>query len=92
MALLESLRPSFCSISLHHRVTLLRAFGKSFQHLIAHALNLKAMFGRLNPVADLLHPLRQFIPINRRAVTDGVIHAARLQGFPAPFAVHQTWR
>ena len=72
---------------LNHRVTLLRAFGKTFQHLIADALNLKAMFGRLNPVADLLHPFRQFIPIDRRAVTDGVIHAARLQGFPRPFAV-----
>ena len=68
---------------LNHRVTLLRAFGKPFQHLIADALNFKAMFGRLNPVADLLHPFGQFVPINRRAVTDGVIHAARLQCLPA---------
>jgi len=72
---------------LNDRVTLLRSFGKPFQYLIADALNLKTMFGQLNPVADLLHPLRQFVPIDRRAVTDGVIHAARLQGFPGPFAV-----
>ena len=71
---------------LNHLVTLLRAFGKTIQYLIADALDFKSMLGRLNPVADLLHPFRQFIPINRRAVTDGVIHSARLQGFPAPFA------
>jgi hypothetical protein len=28
---------------------------------------------------------RQFIPIDRRAVTDGVIHSTGLQGFPAAF-------
>ncbi len=72
---------------LDHRVTLFCTFGKPFQHLIADVLNLEAMFGRLNPVADLLHSLRQFVPINRRAVADGVIHAARLQCFPGPFAV-----
>src|SRR5665213_4161928 len=43
------------------------------------------MLGRLNPVADLLHPFGKFIPINRRAVTNRVIHAPRLQGFPASF-------
>jgi len=67
--------------------TLLCAFGKAFQHFIAHALDFKAVLGWLNPVADLLNPFRQFVPINRRAVTDGVIHFHRLQGFPAPFAV-----
>lgn len=72
---------------LHHGVTLLRAFGKPFQHLITDTLNLKARLGRLNPAADLLQPFRQFIPIDRRAVTDGVIHAARLQGFPRAFVV-----
>ena len=78
MALLDKFSPQLLFQLLNHRVTLLRAFGKTIQHLIAHALNLKAMFGRLNPVADLLHPFRQFIPINCRAVTDGVIHAAAL--------------
>ena len=43
------------------------------------------MFGRTNPVADLLDPFRQFIPINRRAVTNRVIHSARLQSLPASF-------
>ena len=70
---------------LDHRVTLLRAFGKPFQYLIAHALDFKTMFGRSNPVANLLNPFGQFIPINRRAVTNRIIHSTRLQRLPATF-------
>ena len=70
---------------LHDRVALLRTFGKPFQHFVTHALDFKTMFGWLNPVANLLHPSCQFIPIYRRAVTNRVIHSPRLQGFPAAF-------
>ena len=62
----------------NHRVTLLGAFGKPFQYRITHALDFKAVFRRTNAVADLLDALRQFIAINRRAVTNRVIHSARL--------------
>ena len=36
-------------------------------------------------ITDLFDALRQFVPINRRAVTNRVIHFARLQGFPTAF-------
>ena len=37
------------------------------------------------PITDGTDTAGQFIPIDGRAITDGVIHAARLQGFPGPF-------
>jgi hypothetical protein len=40
------------------------------------------MLGWTDTITDLLNSLRQFVPIDRRAVTDGVIHATRLQRLP----------
>ena len=68
-----------------YRVTLLGAFGKSLQHRLADALDLKTVFRRYNPIADLLHPFGQFVAINCRAIANRVIHAARLQCLPALF-------
>ena len=70
---------------LNHLVPLLRALGKSLQYLITHAFDFKTVFCRSDLIADFLNPFGQFIPINRRAVANRVIHAPRLQGFPAVF-------
>src|SRR5207253_8259071 len=70
---------------LNYSSRLLRPLGEAFRHPVTHALDFKTMLRWRDLITDLFNPLRQFVPINRRAVTNRVIHFARLQGFPTAF-------
>ena len=77
------LAPQFLFHLLNHLFRLLRTLGEAFQHIVADALNFKAMIRWPDLITDLLNSLRQFIAIGGRGVTNGVIHSASLQRLPA---------
>ena len=91
MALLESFRPSFSSISL---TTASRCCARLENCFNTSSLtpSIESRVWRLDAIANLLHPFGQFIPINRRAVTNRVIHSPRLQAFPASVHVRRMSR
>src|SRR5207253_4816106 len=55
------------------------------QDSVTHALDFETMLRWRDSIADLFDALRQFVAIDGRAVTNRVIHSARLQGFPTAF-------
>ncbi len=75
-----------------HRVTLLGAFGKSFQHRIAHALDFKAVFRRTNAVADLPEPASP-VHCDKPPCRNESRHTCRPPAMPSSaFPFHQRWR
>jgi hypothetical protein len=68
-------------------VLLLRPFGEPLQHRLADSLNLKSMLGRNRAIAERVNTADQFVAIDFRAETNGVVHGPGLKGFPGLLGV-----